>query len=245
MVSRDELRRALDRALDDRPQWRCGVTLDLYSRPDGRSLTTQVAAGRQVRAIAVDAATDMVQLQGCEDDYPGWVAIAQLEHLTPADEPYRAATVTRSQIEAKIPDAIAFGLAALAVPNRYRWGGSTAPDYDCSGLVQAAFGSVGIWLPRDSYLQQDFTTAIARDEELLAGDLLFFGSPERTDHVAIYLGNGRYLHSSGYDHGRGGMAIDPLFEGGDGDDAIAQYYRQRRRGAGRIMGSYQPTGQLP
>ncbi|MCG9884001.1 MAG: C40 family peptidase [Cyanobacteria bacterium] len=245
MVSREDLGRALDRAVVERPQWRCGRTLDLYSRPDGQSLTTQIAAGRQVRAIAVDGATDMVQLQGCEDDYPGWVAIAQLAHLTVADAPYQALTVTRSQIEAKIPDAIAFGMAALAVPNRYRWGGSTAPDYDCSGLVQAAFVSVGIWLPRDSYLQQDFTAAIARDEELMAGDLLFFGSPERTDHVAIYLGQGRYLHSSGYDHGRGGMAIDSLIEGGEGDDVIAQYYRQRRRGAGRLLGSYQPTGQLP
>lgn len=245
MVSREDLGRALDRTVDDRPQWRCGVTLDLYSRPDGESLTTQIAAGRWVRAIAVDAATDMVQLQGCEDDYPGWVPLAQLAHLTVAEAPYRAATVTRPEVEQRIPGAIAFGLAALAVPNRYRWGGSVAPDYDCSGLVQAAFASVGIWLPRDSYLQQAFTAAIARDEDLRAGDLLFFGSPERTDHVAIYLGEGRYLHSSGYDHGRGGMAIDGLVSGGAGDDAIAAYYRQRRRGAGRILGSYQPTGRVP
>jgi cell wall-associated NlpC family hydrolase len=66
----------------------------------------------------------------------------------------------------------------MATPNEYLWGGTVAPNYDCSGLMQAAFGSVGIQLPRDSYQQEAFTEPVAMDD-LQRGDLLFFGPRRR------------------------------------------------------------------
>ena len=84
----------------------------------------------------------------------------------------------------------------MSTQNRYLWGGTVAPDYDCSGLMQAAFQSQAIWLPRDSYQQEAFTLHIPV-EEMLPGDLIFFGTPEKTDHVALHLGDLRYIHSSG------------------------------------------------
>jgi cell wall-associated NlpC family hydrolase len=129
---------------------------------------------------------------------------------------------------------IAFSRKALTVPNRYLWGGTLGPDYDCSGLVQAAFAASGIWLPRDSYQQEAFCSSLPR-ETLLPGDLIFFGL-EKVDHVALYLGDNHYIHSSGRETGRNGIGIDILADTGD---EIGRYYFRRARGFGRVTRGYE------
>ncbi len=115
-------------------------------------------------------------------------------------------------------------------------GGTIGPDLDCSGLVQTAFASTGIWLPRDAYQQERFCkplTVQANDVNALrSGDLIFFGTPERCTHVGIHLENGRYIHSSGIEHGRNGIGIDSL----NPQDLhpVASHYRAELRGAGRV-----------
>src|SRR5207248_1842892 len=49
--------------------------------------------------------------------------------------------------------AVAYALAQLGTP--YQWGGEGAGGFDCSGLVQAAFASAGIQLPRVAQAQYD------------------------------------------------------------------------------------------
>jgi len=120
-------------------------------------------------------------------------------------------------------------------PNEYLWGGTIGPNYDCSGLMQTAFASVGIWIPRDAYQQEGFTQAIALSE-LQPGDLVFFGSAQKSTHVGLYLGNNQYIHSSGKDQGNNGIAIDVL--SAEGNSVSRTYYAQLR-GAGRIVTSYQ------
>jgi cell wall-associated NlpC family hydrolase len=68
---------------------------------------------------------------------------------------------------------------------------------------------------------------------LLPGDLIFFGSPQRCTHVGLHLGQGRYLHSSGEEHGRNGLGVDDLNP--HNRDAVATHYRLQLRGAGRVM----------
>ena len=113
-----------------------------------------------------------------------------------------------------------------------------APDYDCSGLMQAAFQSQGIWLPRDSYQQEAFVEQVAIDN-MLPGDLIFFGTPAKTDHVALHLGDLYYIHSSGIQMGRNGIGIDilnPLAE-----DSVSRSYYAKLRCCGRVMNSFRGT----
>ncbi|MFD9409835.1 C40 family peptidase [Streptomyces sp. NPDC059989] len=91
--------------------------------------------------------------------------------------------------------AVAFANGHLGDP--YVWGGNGPHGWDCSGLVQAAYRSAGISLPRVADDQYRAATPISRSE-LRRGDLVFWssnGSVSGIHHVAIHLGDGKYLEA--------------------------------------------------
>ncbi len=105
--------------------------------------------------------------------------------------------VAQEQQGGKVQAVLQRALALMGTP--YRWGG-TSPDsgFDCSGLVGYVFRTaLGIELPRvsrDMASKADAELVAAR-EELRQGDLVFFGLKGRVNHVGIYVGEGRFLHS--------------------------------------------------
>lgn len=88
-------------------------------------------------------------------------------------------------------------LACSFAGTPYMWGGNSAKHFDCSGLVKLCYFMNGIILPRNASQQIQCGTPVA-DGQWKKGDLLFFGNanPLRVTHVAIYLGNGKIVHSS-------------------------------------------------
>lgn len=85
----------------------------------------------------------------------------------------------------------AFLRAQLGKP--YAWGGMGPNAYDCSGLTKAAFQKVGISLHRTSEMQSLQGERVSLND-LRVGDLLFWGAgPGLAFHVAVYIGNGRYI----------------------------------------------------
>jgi SH3-like domain-containing protein len=97
----------------------------------------------------------------------------------------------------------------LGIP--YLWGGNSSKGFDCSGFVQTVFRLFNFELPRDSGPMSREGKNIPLSEkfqEYAAGDLLFFGkTAQRINHVAIYMGEGLYIHS------RGKVGINSLVPG--------------------------------
>ncbi|WP_421655381.1 C40 family peptidase [Leptothermofonsia sp. ETS-13] len=234
MVSFAQLQTTFAPGTGSGPQYRCSADINLYSSSALDSLATQAAAGRYLKVVSLTDADEAIKVCLCEDDYPGWLDVRDLEQLEVAGSPYQPALLSEAEIRARVPDAIAFAKSAMAQPNEYLWGGTVGPNFDCSGLVQTAFASVGIWLPRDAYQQEAFVQVIAL-EDLSPGDLVFFGTPVKATHVGIYLGDDCYIHSSGKDQGRNGIGIDCL---SGGDNLTSQKYAAQIRGAGRVMAAY-------
>jgi cell wall-associated NlpC family hydrolase len=86
--------------------------------------------------------------------------------------------------------AVSYAYSKLGSP--YVWGATGPGAFDCSGLVQAAYRSAGLSLPRTTYAQIGAGRRVSRSE-LLPGDLVFFYSG--ISHVGIYVGNGQMIHA--------------------------------------------------
>ena len=225
-------------SLSDIVEYRCKADLNLYDSPDCKTLATQAIAGRHLwlRRSQLLEESVVIEVQLCEDDYWGWLAIEDLEHLEPAPTPYQPQILSLRTIRTRLPKIVQFIRQAQKIPNTYLWGGTVGPNYDCSGLIQTAFARQGIWLPRDAYQQETAVEAIAPVSwELQRGDLVFFGSSEKATHVGLYLGDGRYIHSSGPEHGRNGIGIDRLWWT---ENEVSQHYTEQLRGVGRVVTNY-------
>jgi len=117
-------------------------------------------------------------------------------------------------------------LARTQIGRPYVWGGaSPVTSFDCSGLVQWAFGQLGARLPRTAQQQYDATRRVSRND-LRPGDLVFFErtypSHERTTHVGIYVGNGRMINAP-----TTGDVIREM-------DVFSGYWGPRFAGGGRV-----------
>ena len=102
-------------------------------------------------------------------------------------------------------DAINF-TAHMMMGIPYVWGGTSIKGLDCSGFTKRVFQLNGVQLPRDASQQVHIGELVDTKngfENLMPGDLLFFGSidhitgKEKISHVAIYLGNLEFIHASG------------------------------------------------
>ncbi|GHT54033.1 peptidase [Bacteroidia bacterium] len=89
----------------------------------------------------------------------------------------------------------------------YTWGGTSVKAMDCSGYAKTVYLKHGVMLRRDA--SQQAKTGIPVDissgyDNLLPGDLLFFGKKaegdrkERVRHVGIYMGNQEFIHEAGF-----------------------------------------------
>lgn len=104
---------------------------------------------------------------------------------------YRAPPTQQAPAERR--QLVAAAAAQIGVP--YRYGGSDRTGFDCSGLVQFTHARVGVPVPRTTAQQWQAGRPVPRDA-MAPGDLVFFSLGWRKQrHVAIYEGDGRFIHA--------------------------------------------------
>jgi len=152
------------------------------AEPDeGAEQVTQALAGEP---LAIESIEDGWARIRTAYGYPGWVREEALGGEPDGEWPGLP----------RAGDPVEQARAYLETP--YEWGGLTERGIDCSGLVHIAYRRLGRLVPRDAHEQEAAAEALEQGD-LRAGDLVFFGPPERADHVAFWLGEGRILHATG------------------------------------------------
>jgi cell wall-associated NlpC family hydrolase len=137
----------------------------------------------------------------------GWVRGDLLTAV--AERPAGAKSSTPKTTEVAKAKPVNMNIAASIIDTardmlgvRYSWGGTSRGGVDCSGLTTYVFSRNGISLPRTSIEQSKIGQRVAK-EDLQAGDLLFFITGRRgsrINHVGIYIGGDKFIHSSSYKH---------------------------------------------
>lgn len=120
---------------------------------------------------------DLFLLEGGGDR--SWFLRHGKDIIARADEPALRAAVART------------ALSRIGAP--YRWGGKASDGIDCSGLAFMSWMENGLLIWRDASILPNYPLVAISREQLQEGDLVFFPG-----HVAVYLGDGRYIHATAY-----------------------------------------------
>lgn len=132
--------------------------------------------------------------------------------------PFAGNTEASSTVNSKELIATAKDLVGI----KYRGGGTTKAGFDCSGFVSYVFKDIGVDLPRTSSGMHATGTKVEK-KNLTSGDLVFFNTTGKgVSHVGIYIGDGKFIHSSSSK----GVKIDKLND--------PYYWGKRYVGAKRV-----------
>ncbi len=100
-----------------------------------------------------------------------------------------------------VAGAIAFAYAQIG--DRYQFAGSGPDAWDCSGLTQAAYASVGVYIGAHIVSSQYYTMAnqgrLVPLASMVAGDLIYYADGGYPGggfyHIAMYVGNGQMIEA--------------------------------------------------
>ncbi|OYS45157.1 peptidoglycan endopeptidase [Limosilactobacillus reuteri] len=102
-----------------------------------------------------------------------------------------ATSTATGQGNGSTANAVAVAQAQIGTP--YVWGGNQPGGFDCSGLVQYAYGLGSNY--RTTYQQTNLGAHHSDIQNAQSGDLYFWGPDSAPYHVAIATGNGGYIQA--------------------------------------------------
>jgi peptidoglycan DL-endopeptidase CwlO len=181
---------------------------------DESSLPINPAEAARARKLALAAEASLVPSQE-GTDVALWAPTSPDAKKSALRRLAEGIAARTTQIAARLTKS---AMRFLGVP--YVFGGTSSSGFDCSGYVQHVFAMLGVHLPRTADAQYTVGHKVARVEP---GDLVFFQTyTYGPSHVGIYLGHGRFVHSSS-SHG---VEVSQLHDA---------YWSSRYLGAKRIL----------
>ena len=135
--------------------WKVKINISGYQNETENNLVTEIVKNRTFRLIYPSLYQSKykfsrILVQFYEDGYVCWI---DLDKLSFEKYDFKNSIVECDQIsiQAKIPLILNWIQDRSKVKNIYLWGGTSGPNFDCSGLIQTAFLNHEIYIPRDSY----------------------------------------------------------------------------------------------
>lgn len=153
---------------------------------------TDVLAAPKVQAPIVTTLFMGSTVIPCGSRKDGWQKIQLADGsmgYVPAIALAASSSLTDSQTELR-SDIINYALSYLGT--QYRWGGKTHEGIDCSGLTFMSYFMCGILIYRDAAIKSGYPVHEIPRSQIKPADLLYFPG-----HVALYLGNNKYIHATG------------------------------------------------
>lgn len=150
-------------------------------RAQARQNLSDIATGQ---AKATDALAKLPKLQQEGSILPSSTTVPQV------------ATAGSTKLERQ---AVTFAKKYLGY--KYTWGGETPETgFDCSGLVQYLWKTLGVNVPRTTYEQWDAGREVGIGQ-LKPGDAVFFTGSDprggRPGHEGLYIGEGKFIEAPG------------------------------------------------
>ena len=175
----------------------------IYLNPYGKSLKSAKNDAEVVSDLVAGDILELTAEQGnfYEIAYPD----GRTAFVSKADaKPYK---IWLADLDVDGEELVMTGEKLMGLP--YLWGGTSPKGVDCSGFTKTVYFLNGMVIPRDA--SQQVHTGVLVDstrnfENLVAGDLLFFGRPatdstkERVIHVGMWIGDDKFIHSMGDVH---------------------------------------------
>ncbi len=160
---------------------------DVLNRPDynGKQIITLTRGAKVAMAEEKEENNQFVKVK-LADKRTGYV---RKEFLIDKKEDYKS--IEENILRRNIANA-----ALSYIGTQYRWGGKSPMGIDCSGLCSMAYMLNNILIYRDAVIKEGFPVKEISFQKVKMGDLLFFKG-----HVAMYLGNQQYIHSSTTNNG--------------------------------------------
>ena len=144
-----------------------------------------------------------------------WAVLCACAGADAQEKPPHAALGERTAV-------VRAAVAQVGAP--YRWGGDSPRGFDCSGLVLYSYRGLGLTdLPHSAEELERLATRVPLSR-LEPADLLFFRlAGPKTSHVAIYVGDGEFVHAPS-----GGKSVERV-------SFDHPYWGSRLRRAGRLL----------
>ena len=172
---------------------------------DTATLTTSTTASDTVNLVVSSGdqlrqPTSSTVAQPAENNHQSDVNVDNTsDHVVTDAKPAQPVTLPTNTptVSNATPSVVALAQSLTQQHIPYAWGGDDLAGFDCSGLVRYVFQqAIGKTLPHSSVAQEGYVQkkAVA---DAKPGDLLFWGTPGASYHVAIYIGNQAYVTTPG------------------------------------------------
>lgn len=159
----------------------------VYMRPDVKAPVMMTLVRGTIITVMIRESNGYTEVKL----YDGRAGYMKTSALTPYKEvcsPKREGWLQKNESSVR-GEIVRYAMSYLGTP--YRYGGKTPMGIDCSGLSFMAYLLSGICIWRDSLMKEGYPVHKIARRQLMPGDLIYFSG-----HVAIYLGEERFIHAT-------------------------------------------------